>query len=212
VPGKTYDQYCGIAAALDRVGDRWTLLVMRELSFGEQRFTDLKSRLPGIASNLLTERLRALEDDGLVEQRELPAPAARSVYALTDEGRRVVPVLRALSTFGQPFLGEPPADGVRPEMAVYSGLGSRVDLAAAIGVRVAARFLVDGQELWLRVDDGRLERGDAGAAPDLEVTGSSVALLRWVRGESRADLVGLLEVTGSDADVATFARIFHLHD
>ena len=134
MPGKTYDQYCGIAAALDRVGDRWTLLVMRELAFGEQRFTDLKVRLPGIATNLLTERLRSLEDDGLVEQRELPAPAARTVYALTDEGRRVLPVLRALSAFGQPFLGEPPADGVRPEMAVYSGLGSRVDLAAAIGV------------------------------------------------------------------------------
>jgi DNA-binding HxlR family transcriptional regulator len=211
VPGKTYDQYCGIAAALDRVGDRWTLLVMRELSFGEQRFTDLKSRLPGIASNLLTERLRALEDDGLVEQHELPAPAARSVYALTDDGRRVTPVLRALSAFGQPFLGDPPADGVRPEMAVYSGLGSRVDLAAAAGATLATRFLVGDQELWLRLDDGRLVRGASGGLPDLQVTGDSVALLRWGRGESLAELVGVLDVTGSADDVATFARVFHLH-
>jgi DNA-binding HxlR family transcriptional regulator len=211
VTGKTYDQYCGIAAALDRVGDRWTLLVMRELSFGEQRFTDLKSRLPGIATNLLTERLRSLEEDGLVEQHELPAPAARSVYALTDDGRRVTPVLRALSAFGQPFLGDPPPGGVRPEMAVYSGLGSRVDLAAATGVTLAARFLVADQELWLRVEDGRLERGALAGAADLQVTGDSVALLRWVRGESLTELGHVLDVSGSHTDVATFARIFHLH-
>ena len=79
---KSYEQFCTIAAALDLVGDRWTLLILRELSFGEQRFTDLKAALPGIATNLLTERLRKLEDAGLVEQQELPAPAARSARSI----------------------------------------------------------------------------------------------------------------------------------
>src|SRR3954470_15891370 len=116
--GKSYEQYCTIATALDLVGDRWTLLVLRELSFGEQRFTDLKAALPGIATNLLTERLRKLEDAGLVEQRELPAPAARSVYALTRDGVRIRPVLRAIAQFGLPYLPEPEEGRVRPRMAV----------------------------------------------------------------------------------------------
>lgn len=208
---KTYDQYCGIAAALDRVGDRWTLLVMRELAFGDQRFTDLKSRLPGIATNLLTERLRSLEDDGLVEQHELPPPAARTVYGLTEDGFRVVPVLRALSAFGQRFLGDPPPEGVRPEMAVYTALGSRVDLAQALDVTMSVRFWVNDQELWLHVRDGRLSRRGDAAAADVQVTGTPVALLRWARGESATDLADQLELTGSHADLSTFARIFHLH-
>ena len=99
---KSYEQYCTIASALDLVGDRWTLLVLRELSFGEQRFTDLKDALPGIATNLLTDRLRKLEEAGLAEQHELPAPAARTVYRLTKDGVRIRPVLRAIAQFESP--------------------------------------------------------------------------------------------------------------
>ena len=72
---RTYEQYCPIATALDVLGDRWTLLVLRELLIGEQRFTDLRRSLPGMAPNLLTERLRLLEDQGFVTRRELPPPA-----------------------------------------------------------------------------------------------------------------------------------------
>ena len=92
---KSYEQYCTIATALDLIGDRWSLLILRELSFGDQRFTDLKAALPGVATNLLTDRLRSLEDDGLIERRELPAPAARTVYGLTRAGTRIRPVLQA---------------------------------------------------------------------------------------------------------------------
>src|SRR5688500_11690563 len=105
MPTRRYDQYCPIAVALDTLGDRWTLLILRDLSMGEQRFTDLKATLRGIAPNLLAERLRDLQADGLVEQRELPPPAARSVYAITDAGREAVPVLRALARFGAGRLG-----------------------------------------------------------------------------------------------------------
>ena len=181
---KTYDQYCGIAAALDRVGDRWTLLILRELSFGELRFTDLRKRLPGIATNLLSERLRSLEDDGLIEQRELPAPAARTVYVLTAEGRRVNPVLRALAGFGQAFLAEPVEGAVRPEMAVHGTLAPRLDARAGLGTTVRVRFDLGDSVLWLEERDGALVRPDTSSPPDLVVSGSAAALMELCRGTS----------------------------
>jgi DNA-binding HxlR family transcriptional regulator len=209
VPGKTYDQYCGIAAALDRVGDRWTLLVLRELAFGQQRFTDLKAGLPGIATNLLTERLRALDDDGLVEQRELPPPAARTVYALTDEGQRVLPVLRALSAFGQPFLGEPQEGRVRYQAAA-SALTTRFDALSAGDASLTVLLELDGHDVVVGVGDGRLVRPGPGARDDVRVSGSAAAMMRWVRGSSLADVEGELEVSGTRAAVRTFEKVFAL--
>src|SRR4029079_3180988 len=105
-----YDQqYCPIARALDVLGDRWTLLIMRELANGDHRFTDLRHNLPGIAPNLLSQRLKELTDEGLVTTKELPPPAARTVYSATDYGRTTIPVLRALARFGFARL-EPAAD------------------------------------------------------------------------------------------------------
>src|SRR5262245_47866006 len=113
VANRSYDQYCSVAVALDVLGDRWTLLILRELLFGPQRFTDLRVALPGIAPNLLAERLRALEEEGLVAQEELPPPAARTVYVATEEGRRTAPVLQALSRFGLGRLAAPGSRDVR---------------------------------------------------------------------------------------------------
>jgi DNA-binding HxlR family transcriptional regulator len=209
VSNKSYQQYCGIAAALDRVGDRWTLLILRELSFGTQRFTDLRAALPGIASNLLTERLRDLEDSGLVEQRELPAPAARTVYALTAEGRRIVPVLRALAQFGLPFLADPVEGEVRPRTAVFGGLGAMFDPAAAAGRDLLLRFDLDGEQLWLQVRGGRIVRADRDAAPDLTFTGSAAALVEVCRGTGDLDTMGArLTVEGSRAARRVFAQMF----
>jgi DNA-binding HxlR family transcriptional regulator len=212
VSNKSYQQYCGIAAALDLVGDRWTLLILRELSFGEQRFTDLRAGLPGIATNLLAERLRHLEDAGLVEQRELPAPAARTVYALTrDQGRRIVPVLRALAQFGLPFLDDPVEGQVRPRTAVYGGLAALLDPAAAAGEDLLLRFELDGDDLWLQVRDGRIVRADRSATPDLTFTGSAAALVEVCRGTTTLDAASpRLRVTGARAARRLFTRIFAL--
>ena len=207
---KSYDQYCGIAAALDRVGDRWTLLILRELSFGEQRFTDLKGTLPGIATNLLTERLRDLEASGLIEQRELPAPAARTVYALTGEGRRIRPVLAALAQFGLPFLGDPVEGKVRARTAVFGGLGALLDPAAAAGIDLRMRFDLDGEELWLEVKGGRLVRADRSAEPDLVFAGTAAALVELCRGAEPESLEPRLQVTGTKAARATFRTIFRV--
>lgn len=206
--GKSYQQYCTIATALDLVGDRWTLLVLRELSFGEQRFTDLRAALPKIATNLLTERLRSLEEAGLVEQRELPAPAARSVYRLTREGTRIRPVLRAMAQFGLPYLPTPREGEVRPRVAVYGGAGALFDPAAAVGVDLRMQFLLDGEEHWLEVRQGKLVRADQTAEPDLVFTGSAAALFELTRGADLESLAPRLVVTGSAADRAAFLRVF----
>lgn len=205
---KSYEQFCTIATALDLVGDRWTLLVLRELSFGEQRFTDLKSALPGIATNLLTDRLRKLENAGLVEQQDLPAPAARSVYVLTRDGARIRPVLRAIAQFGMPYLPDPADGDVRPRMAVYGGAGALFDPVAAVGADLRVRFLLDGEEHWLEVRDGKLRRADTTRDPDLIVIGAAAALLELTRGAALDTVSGRLEVQGSAAAQALFHRCF----
>ena len=209
VSNKSYQQYCGIAAALDVVGDRWTLLILRELSFGDHRFTDLRAGLPGIASNLLADRLRDLEGTGLVEQRELPAPAARTVYTLTRSGTRVRPVLRALAQFGLPLLDDPVEGQVRPRTAVYGGLVALFDPAGAAGRDLLMRFDLDGEEFWLQVRAGKLARADRDADPDLTFTGSTAALIEVCRGTTDLDrATPRLTVKGSRAAKKMFAQMF----
>ena len=98
---RSYGQYCALARALDLVGDRWTLLIARELYLrGPSRYTDLCDGLPGIATNLLADRLRNLEEAGLVAREAAPAPVASTLFSLTDRGRELRPVLAALVQFG----------------------------------------------------------------------------------------------------------------
>jgi DNA-binding HxlR family transcriptional regulator len=105
--GKHYDQYCPVAHALDLVGDRWALLVVRELIHGPKRYTDLAEHLPGIGTNILAARLRELETAGIVTKRTLPPPAASRVYELTEYGRELRSVVRELALWGARSLGPP---------------------------------------------------------------------------------------------------------
>jgi DNA-binding HxlR family transcriptional regulator len=112
---KRYDQYCPVAHALDAVGDRWALLVIRELMQGPKRYTDLADGLPGIGTNVLAARLRELEADGVVRKKVLPRPAASRVYELTDYGLELKPVIRELALWGARSLGPPaPEDELFP--------------------------------------------------------------------------------------------------
>src|SRR3954447_23862520 len=97
---RTYGDRCGIARALDAVGERWALLVVRELLLGPKRFTDLRAGLPGASPNVLAQRLRELEAAGVVERQTLPPPAAAQVYALTARGAALEPVILALGRWG----------------------------------------------------------------------------------------------------------------
>src|SRR3989442_4341336 len=100
MPEHRYSQYCALARTLDVAGDRWTLLIVRELTPGPRRFTDLLDGLPGISRKLLTERLRALERDCITARRERPPPAARQAYQLTDHGRDLAPAMAPLIAWG----------------------------------------------------------------------------------------------------------------
>ncbi|MFJ3669094.1 winged helix-turn-helix transcriptional regulator [Streptomyces sp. NPDC090106] len=113
-PRRSYDQYCSAARALDAVGDRWTLLIVRELLAGPRRYTDLHADLPGVSTDVLASRLKDMERDGLTTRRRLPPPGAAYVYELTPRGRQLLPVLQALGAWGEAELGElRPTDAVR---------------------------------------------------------------------------------------------------
>lgn len=122
---KHYRQRCPAARALDVIGERWTPLVVRELMFGPKRFTDLADGLPGIGTNILTNRLAGLQDHGVVDKRTLPPPTPVTVYELTEAGRALAPLLRELRTWGGRYGPPPqPGDAVRSSW-VLQGAASR---------------------------------------------------------------------------------------
>ena len=134
MPGQRYQQYCALARALDVAGDRWTLLIVRELAPGPRRFTDLLDGLPGVSRNLLTERLRALERDGVIDRRELPPPAARQVYELTDDGRDLATAMAPLMAWGARRIGDrKPSESFRARWPAVAMAGL-ADREAAKGV------------------------------------------------------------------------------
>src|ERR671934_3026448 len=112
---RSYGQYCSLAKTLDVVGDRWTLLIVRELLLrGASRYTDLRNGLPGIATNLLAERLRELERAGIVAREKAPPPIATTLFRLTPRGEQLRPVLEGLTRWGIPLMAEQePGDAVR---------------------------------------------------------------------------------------------------
>lgn len=155
---KRYEQYCPMAHALDLVGDRWALLVVRELMHGPKRYTDLAEGLTGIGTNILAARLRDLEQADIVTRRTLPPPAASKVYELTDYGRELRPAMRELALWGARSLGPP-----TPGSGLFEGwVANAMDIALAhraptgrfefrVGDEVAS--LVDGEARRGPVDD-----------------------------------------------------------
>lgn len=155
---KSYGQFCALAKALDVVGDRWTLLIVRELmSWKRARYTDLKSGLPGIASNLLSERLRELEEAGVVRREDAPPPVAATLYTLTDRGSALAPVLRELGRWGGPLLARAPkADRVRAHwIALPAELFLRDSSPGAAPVTLEVR--AEGEPVMLTTVNGAIE-------------------------------------------------------
>ena len=103
---RSYGQYCGLAKALDIVGERWTLLIVRELLMGPRRYTDLQQGLPGIATNLLASRLVAMEEAGLLARQDAPPPVATTLYRLTPRGEALRPVIDALGRWARPLMAQ----------------------------------------------------------------------------------------------------------
>ena len=157
VAKRSYGQECPLACALDVLGERWTLLVARELMFGEKRYTDLLDGLPGIGPQVLAARLKHLQAAGLVQKSKLPPPAASTVYELTPTGRELRPVLHELARFGARLMGPPPLDALDPGWLVdaldlaLSPISPAGRLAFRIGDEEAS--LVDGVARQGLVDD-----------------------------------------------------------
>ena len=169
MPQHRYQQYCALARTLDVAGDRWTLLIVRELTPGPRRFTDLLDGLPGVSRNLLTERLRALERDGIIARRELPPPAARQVYGLTDDGRDLAVAMAPLIAWGARRIGDrKPGEAFRARWPAVAMAGL-ADREAARGVSETYQYLVGESAFHFIVDDGSVELHD-GRARDPAVT------------------------------------------
>jgi DNA-binding HxlR family transcriptional regulator len=205
VAKRAYGQYCCVAAALDVVGERWTLLLVRELLPGPRRYKDLLANLPGISAGLLSARLKALEAEGIVRRTVLPPPASVTAYELTDAGRELQGAITSLGRWGLRWvLREPQPDDVfRPGWAV-TGMNVTFRPEAARGVHETYEFRIDGEVFHARVDDGTVATAQGPAwRPDLVVTTDSRTFLasaagRLPRGKARRAIA-----TEGDAAAAT---------
>ncbi len=198
---RSYDQHCAAARALDLVGDRWTLLVVRELLAGPRRYTDLHADLPGVSTDMLAGRLKDMEGAGLVTRRRLPPPASASVYELTPRGRDLLPVLRALAAWGAPDLGEPrPTDAMRAHWYAIPLLEALAELGAG-----TVQVTLDEGEFYVRVGaDGAVAYGDGPAgSPDARLRTDAATCRALAGGEltlAEAVASGRAELEGAGAE------------
>jgi DNA-binding HxlR family transcriptional regulator len=208
---RTYGDRCGIARALDVVGERWALLVVRELLLGPKRFTDLRAGLPGLSPDVLSQRLRELEQAGLVRWRKLAPPAGSRVYELTERGLAIEPILLELGRWGSQI---PLPEGDAPFSADSFVLALRTlfDPAAAEGVDVTLELRLGEDGFRSHVADRRLDvaRGSA-EEPDavVESSPSALAAVLWHdRPLAEALRTGDVEIEGSTPAVKRFLGVF----
>jgi DNA-binding HxlR family transcriptional regulator len=190
---RSYDEYCAVAKSLDVVGDRWTLLIVRELTLqGACRYTDLRNGLPGIATNLLAERLRDLEAAGVVAREDAPPPVATTLFRLTPRGEELRPLLDELMRWGLPLMTEQkPDDAVRSHW-LAGALDLMVTDQQPEGSPVTLELQIADQPIVLAMHDGAIEI-DLGPveSPDATLSGPP----RMVLGL----LLGLVELADAEA-------------
>jgi DNA-binding HxlR family transcriptional regulator len=214
--GRWYDDACGTAFAMELIGERWSLMILRELMFGPRRFSDLRASLPGISAKVLTERLAGLEEVGALKREKLPPPASAQVYALTPWGRAVEPALLELGRWAAMHSGHDPLLPLSPVSLMLS-MRTMLNRARAVGVRARIGFDIGGEQFLVALADGALaiRRGHAGegqaivraptAAP---VAGLLYADIPLAQLEREAGLV----VEGDRELVVRYAALFALPD
>jgi DNA-binding HxlR family transcriptional regulator len=209
---RAYDDPCGIARALDVVGERWALLVVRELVLGPKRFTDLRTGLRGVSTDVLSQRLRQLEGAGVLRQITLPPPGATRAYELTERGHELEPVLHALGRWGsrEPLAAvdrDLTVDAFAVALSTVFAPEQASSLEAVVGLAIGADRLV------ARVHDGALvlRRGQA-ESPDAIIASSDVAALREVLWRGRplaeAEADGSVTIEGPRTVVRRFLKLF----
>jgi DNA-binding HxlR family transcriptional regulator len=210
---RNYNQNCPIARGLDVLGERWTLLILRELVGGPRRYGDLRAELPGIATNLLAERLKELQDAGLVDRTDLPAPIGRTVYTLSDLGwQRVLPILQTVAWFGLDRL-DPIDDGpASPLNGFLAGILLGFDRVSATGVNATYRVEIDGRRFEFRVTQDRLAA--ANGEPSVTMTASAADLVTARLGTDdakRKAAIRRVNFDGDKHDIAAMRAVFSLH-
>jgi len=210
---RRYDQGCAVAHGLDLVGERWALLVVRDLLLGPKRFTDLQAGLPGASPDVLTQRLRDLTEAGVVHRRRLSPPAASWVYELTPWGADLGPVVVSLARWASRSPGMP-YDAPLGTDSVMLSLEALFDGAAAGALHAAIALHIGDERFGIRIADGQLEvnRGEI-EAPDATLDTDQATLLRLLRTDVTLDDAladGNLRVTGDRDIVERFRRLFPL--
>jgi DNA-binding HxlR family transcriptional regulator len=210
---RTYCDGCAAAHALDLVGERWALLVIRELLLGPKRFTDLRAGLPGASPNVLAQRLRELEQAGVVRRRKLPPPAASRVYELTDWGMELEPVIVRLGRWGARSPSKPRDAALGVDSLILS-FRTMFDPRAAEGLRASYELHLGEEVFRAEVADGRFEivRGEA-QRPDATIETEPATLAALVyEGRPLAEALrsGEVKVEGDESAVERFLTLFPL--
>lgn len=211
--GKWYDDACGTAFALELIGERWALLIIREMMFGPRRFTDLRAGLPSISAKVLTERLEGLERAGIVQRRQLPPPAAAQVYALTEWGYLAEESIQALGRWAARSPGHDPTLPLSAASLMMS-FRTMFDPARAAGLAVTGAINVGDERFRVEVRSQRLsaERGEP-AVPDFALSAPVASVIAGaVYGKfPLAELENAgLAVAGDAAAALRFFDLFHL--
>src|SRR5687768_1768198 len=208
---RTYGDGCGIAHGLDLVGERWALLVVRELLLGPKRFTDLRGGLPSASTNVLSQRLRELEQAGIVRRRKLPPPAGSSVYELTEWGRELKPIVLSLGTWAVRSPSFPDDAPVGTDSVVLA-LGTFFDARAAGGLSARYELRLDDSTFNVHIGDGTiaLDRGPA-EDPDaiIETDAATFSAVVWNGRElAAAERAGNVAITGDRRMVDRLLGLF----
>ena len=209
-----YDDACGTALALEFIGERWSLLVMRELMFGPRRFSEIKSNLPGISANVLTQRLAGLEDAGLIVRRRLPSPANVQVYELTPWGLEAEPIFQTMGRWATRSMRHDPTLFLSPASAMMS-FRTMVDRVRAADrpMTVAFRFPADAFVAEVGGAEGiAIRRGEEAGADVTFVSDPSTLAGAVYAKLPLADLeaAGALTLAGDRTRALAFVDLFHL--
>ncbi len=182
---RSYGQYCAVAKALDVIGDRWTLLIVRELLLrGACRYTDLQDGLPGIATNLLADRLRELEEAGVIRREAAPPPVATTLFQLTSEGAELEPVIRALGRWGARFMPEPSGDEQFRSHWLAFPISEYLHDTDPHGPPVTIELQAGDQPVTIEAQAGKISTtlGSA-SSPDLVLSGPPLPILGVLTGK-----------------------------
>ena len=209
---RTYGDGCPIARALDLVGERWALLVVRELLLGPKRYTDLRRGLPNASPNVLSQRLGELERAGVLRRRKLPPPAGSRVYELTDWGRELEEIVVSLGRWGARSPTPPDDAPIVSADSIILALRARFDPGAAHGLRASYELRLGEDRFAIEVADDEITaaRGDAHRADaTIDTDPDTLNAVLW-RGRSLADAQrsGAMTIEDDDAAVERFVGLF----